>query len=120
MCFDELFEAKIKVDAEIAAAEEMRKDLKKRMETLLWAEKFYNKICGIIFKQGRAFYCVANSLETIRELEDSNVDKFEVAEALKQKIIASKIISFGCEPETVKPEYMYDLWAEVRIYPKTQ
>ena len=119
MSFEELFEAKMKVDAEIAEAEEMREELKKRIETLLWAEKFYNTICNIVLEKGVAFYNVSTS-NIEKELEESNVNKLQVAEALKQKIIASKIIAFRCEPESVKPQYMYDLCAEVRIYPRTQ
>ncbi|MDD4066850.1 MAG: hypothetical protein PHH22_02625 [Clostridia bacterium] len=119
MSFEELFEAKMKVDAEIAEAEEMRENLKKRIATLLWADKFYNKICSIVLEKGVAFYNVSTS-DIEKELEKNNVNTFKVAEALKQKIIDSKIIGFGCEPETVKPQYMYDLCSEVRIYPKTQ
>ncbi len=119
MSFDELFEAKMKLDAEIDATEDMIKKIVEQMDALYLADECYNRICEIVLKKGFAIYNLADS--NLKEVcRGSQINKFKVAKALKQKIVDSETITFGCNPKNVSPDYMFNEFARIRIIPKTQ
>ncbi|MDD4066851.1 MAG: hypothetical protein PHH22_02630 [Clostridia bacterium] len=119
MSYDELFEAKMKLDAEIDVAEEMRKKIVEQMDALDLAEECYKRICEIVLKKGFAIYNLADS-NLIDVCRGAQISKYDVAKALKQKIVASETITFGCNPKIVSPDYMFNEFARIRIVPKTQ
>jgi len=119
MSLKELLEAKMEVDAKIAENEEISEKLKEQMEILELAEECYKTICKIVLKKGIAFYNLTDSrLEEI--CWGSKLNKFKVAKALKKRIIDSDTITFGCNPKNVSPDYMFSMFARIRIVPKTQ